>query len=272
MVTKRLTLRAILGDRMRTVHLLVAVGLMLSLSVLSLAQSSSGGPVVVELFTSEGCSSCPPADRALAQMEEQHSANGVPLIVLGEHVDYWDGKGWNDRFSQHVLTARQTEYAHGAEIFTPQLVVDGRADQTPSDSASLQREIAEGAAKPKPASVTLGWVGKDQLKVTVEHGPSADVLLFVTEDGLSTVVKGGENRGVTLQHTAVVREMRRLGKTAKDGAFQQTVELKPKPDWQTKSLHYIVLVQEKHGAGPIVGAAELQPATLAASNTPPMTQ
>ena len=249
---------------MRPVHLLFVAGLLFFLSLPALAQAGSGGPVVVELFTSEGCSSCPPADKVLAQIDEQHAVNGAPVIVLSEHVDYWDGKGWNDRFSQHLLTERQNQYMHGAEVFTPQMVVDGRADQTPSDSATLQRELAEGAAKPKPANVTLAWAGPDQLTVTVEHGPSADVLLFVTEDGLSTVVKGGENKGVTLQHTAVVREMQRIGKTAKDGGFHQTVAVKTKPDWQAKSLHYIVLVQEKHGSGAIVGAAESQAASTAA--------
>jgi len=257
---------------MRSVHLLFAAALMLALSLPALAQSNAGGPVVVELFTSEGCSSCPPADKVLAYLDQQHSVDGAPLIALEEHVDYWDGKGWNDRFSQHALTARQTDYAHGAEIFTPQLIVDGRSNDPVKDNATLNQQIAEDAKKPKPASVSLAWAGKDQLTVTVEHGPSADVFLFVTEDGLSTVVKGGENKGTTLQHTAVVREMRHLGKTAKDGGFHQTVDLKPKSEWQTKSLHYIVLVQEKHGAGPIVGAAELQPATLAANKTPSVTQ
>lgn len=244
---------------MRSLQVLLAAGLLLATCVPAFAQANSGGPVVIELFTSEGCSSCPPADHLLAQIDEQHSFDGAPLIVLGEHVDYWNGKGWNDRFAQHSLTERQTQYMHGAEVFTPQMVVDGRADQTPSDNATLQREMAEGAKQPKPASVTLGWTDNDQLTVTVDHSPAADVFLFITEDGLTTEVKGGENQGVTLHHTAVVREMRRLGKTTKDGGFRQTVDLKPNPEWQAKSLHYIVLVQEKHGAGAIVGAAESTP-------------
>lgn len=257
---------------MRPVYLLLAAALLLTVSIPAIAQSSTGGPVVVELFTSEGCSSCPPADRVLASLDQQHSVDGAPVIALEEHVDYWDGKGWNDRFSQHTFTARQTDYAHGTEIFTPQLIVDGRSNDPVKDNATLNQQIADDAKKPKPASVTLGWAGPNQLTVAVEHGPSADVLLFVTEDGLSTVVKGGENKGTTLQHTAVVREMKRLGKTGKDGGFHQTVELKSKPDWQANQLHYVVLVQEKHGAGPIVGAAETQAAASAGSKTASLEQ
>ena len=250
---------------MRSVLLVFATGLLVLISTAAYAQGNAGVPVVIELFTAEGCSSCPPSDKLLAYLEQQHTVDGAEIIALGEHVDYWNGKGWDDRFAQKSLTERQNQYDHGGDVFTPQMIVDGHADQTPTDNAALHKQIAEGAKQPNPATVALSWSSPDHLNVAVDHGSGADVFLFVTEDGLSTDVKGGENNGVTLHHTAVVREYRKLGKTAKDGSYHETVEVKPNPDWQTKALKYVVVVQQKHGAGPIVGAAEL-PAVASGSS------
>jgi hypothetical protein len=257
---------------MRSVLTFFAAGLLTLVSSIAYAQGNAAVPVVIELFTAEGCSSCPPSDKLLAYLEQQHTVDGAEIIALGEHVDYWNGKGWDDRFAQKSLTERQNQYDHGSDVFTPQMVIDGRADQTPTDNATLHRQIAEGAKQPKPATVNLSWASADHLNIAVDHGSGADVFLFITEDGLSTQVKGGENQGVTLQHAAVVRDYRKLGKTGKDGSYHETVEVKPNPEWQTKSLHYVVVVQQKHGAGPIVGAAKLQSASGASSSPVSMRQ
>ncbi len=228
----------------------------------AIAQDTAKGPVVVELFTSEGCSSCPPVDHMLGELQKQHTWNGAELIVLGEHVDYWNQLGWKDRFSSHTFTERQTAYAQetGSEVFTPELVVDGQPKLVNNkDPNSFQRAIESSAQAAMPARVTLTASTPEQLHVAVENGGKGDaVLLFITQDDLSTSVKAGENGGTTLHHTAVVREMRRIGKT-KAGQFQADVPLKIDPEWQRNALRVIVLVQQDNGAGKIVGAAALRP-------------
>ena len=226
------------------------------------AQTSEKGPVVVELFTSEGCSSCPPADRMLALLQQQHTWNGTELILLGEHVDYWNRLGWKDRFSSGAFTARQTEYARasGSEVYTPEAVVDGEPNVVANDAGALEHAINKAVNHAKPARVTLAWSKAGNLQVLVENGGTGNaVLLFVTEDNLNTEVKAGENGGTTLHHAAVVREMRRIGNT-KAGQFQADLPVRFNPDWQRKEVRVIVLVQQDNGAGKIVGAAALRPA------------
>lgn len=238
------------------------------------AQTATHGPVVIELFTSEGCSSCPPVDRVLAQLQQQHTWNGAELIVLGEHVDYWNQLGWKDRFSSHAFTERQQEYAQGShsEVFTPEIVLDGQPNLSGKDSASFQRALTDSANQAKPAQVSMAWSNAQQLHVEVENGGKGNaVLLFVTEDNLTTSVKAGENGGTTLHHAAVVREMRKIGKT-KDGHLQSDVVLKIDPEWQRNALHVIVLVQQDNGAGKIVGAAALKPAALNSQDRPTSAQ
>jgi len=222
--------------------------------------TTNRGPVVVELFTSEGCSSCPPADRLIAELQSEHTLDGAELILLGEHVDYWNDLGWVDRFAQHSLTERQSEYAHSLRsesIYTPQALVDGRLDVAGNDEASLRHAIATAANQSKPARVTLAWSSPHQLQVAVdEAGSGTRVLLFITEDNLTTSVKSGENGGTTLHHAAVVREIRVLGDAAK-GSFHDVVNVNHNPGWQSKNLRLIVIAQQLHGNGPIVGAAAL---------------
>src|SRR5689334_966387 len=110
--------------------------------------------ILVELFTSEGCSSCPPADQLLRQIDSHTMPNGDQIVVLGEHVDYWDGTGWRDRFSSRDFTDRQAEYARRFNIsgpYTPQMVVDGRREFVGNDSRLLQRALNEAASRPKAA-------------------------------------------------------------------------------------------------------------------------
>jgi hypothetical protein len=219
--------------------------------------ASKPGPVVVELFTSEGCSSCPPADRLLARLEKQHALNGTELILLGEHVDYWNDLGWKDRFAQHAFSERQEEYARAipGDVYTPQMVVAGYMDVAGNDASAVERAISRAAAESNAAQVTLAWQAPDQLAVTVEGAPQrAAVLLFVTEDDLTTDVKSGENGGTVLHHSAVVREMRRLGSTS-DGKFQQIAKMNTNSQWQKKSLRVVTVIQQQDGSGKIVSAA-----------------
>jgi len=223
------------------------------------ATPAAHGPVVIELFTAEGCSSCPPADRALAQLQTQHTADGAELILLGEHVDYWNQLGWTDRFSTHSLTERQEQYSralNSPSVYTPELIVDGHIEI--NGGAELKKAIADSAAHPKPAHVSLNWTGTAQLQISVEQGaPNSTVFFFITEDNLTTAVKAGENGGTTLHHAAVVRDMRNLGEVKK-GSFHDTVTVAWNPEWQRKQLHFLAIVQQQHGAGEIVGAAAVR--------------
>ena len=160
-------------------------------------------PRLVELYTSEGCSSCPPADAWLRRLPSGKFA------ALAFHVDYWDALGWPDRFADARFTRRQEEQAHregGSGIYTPQLVLDGRS------WSGWQRDGA-GQSAPPPASASMRVTvdGETALRVRVETKPDGDGqsafrnYVALTEDGLATQVRAGENQGALLRHDHVVR-------------------------------------------------------------------
>jgi hypothetical protein len=214
-------------------------------------------PVVVELFTSEGCSSCPPADRLLLELQHQHTLENAELILLGEHVDYWNRLGWKDRFSSADFTERQRRYVNNLGLrsaYTPQAVVDGQVDVLGSDQRGLERAILRAASSPKPAKINLTWPAPDRLGISVVNAEQGRVVLAVTEDDLTTDVGGGENGGRTLHHAAVVRELRELGKS-KDGTYQNDVTLNWRPDWKRSNSRVVVFVQR--GDGQVLGASSL---------------
>jgi hypothetical protein len=233
---------------------------MLALVVVPISAVGADMPVVIELFTSEGCSSCPPADALLVELGRKPPPSGTKLILLGEHVDYWNYIGWTDRFSSAAFSERQNDYAkqlHLATVYTPQMVIDGHLQLVGNEAAEVYRDISKEAAEPKPAQVSLRWESPKKLHVAVQApgGERPKVLLAITEDGLSTAIKAGENGGRTLQHAAVVRQLRELG-TATNGQFQTDVDLAAHPDWNPVKLKVVVLVQQP-GTGRIIGADSL---------------
>ena len=213
------------------------------------------GPVVVELFTSEGCSDCPPADDIVNAMV-QHPQADLNVIPLAFHVTYWDTYGWRDRFSDTRYTERQVNYErefHVQSPYTPQSVIDGQYQAVGNDRGKVLSLIRRAAADPKPVEVAVSTTDR-QVNVTARSSaPTAtgNVLLAITEDGLSTEVKAGENRARTLQHSAVVRSLETIGKM-NDGAFTRSVRLRLRKEWTVNPLHAVVLVQD--GAGRVVGA------------------
>ena len=229
-------------------------------------------PVVVELFTSEGCSSCPPADALLAQLDAQQPLDGAEVIALEEHVDYWDELGWRDPFSSSTWTARQNDYAgtlHNGNPYTPQMVVDGIGGFVGTRVGTARQEIAKASAI-KKSKVEISQVslvpGKSvALRVSVEKLVSiapketGEVILAITESGLHSSVKAGENNGKELQHAPVVRELKVIGAMGKGGdegfASQPTVKLDAK--WNTTNLRAVVFVQEKKNRR-ILGAATIR--------------
>jgi hypothetical protein len=233
------------------------------------AQSPGGGPashkaVIVELFTSEGCSSCPPADKLLGQLRQDATPKGVEVIPLGFHVDYWNYLGWQDRFSSHAYSQRQEKYAARLALdgpYTPQMVVNGSEQFVGSDSGRARSAIARAAAAAAQASVEITPSAPDKLlaRVKAPAGASGEVWLAITEDNLSNKISAGENDGRVLRHSAVVRDFRLLGQLS-NGIFQSEVPLNIQKDWKSADLRAVVFVQEPR-EGKISGAAtaRLQP-------------
>ena len=212
-------------------------------------------PVLVELFTAEGCSTCPPADKLLEVMIASQPAAGAIIVGLGEHVDYWDRLGWKDRFSSAAFTKRQQLYADRLKeenVYTPQMVVDGQTAFVGSDVEAARRAIEHAAATPHGV-VRLQLESSVANRVTISvaasgllasAGDRADVLVAVIEDGLQTDVKRGENKGRTLTHAAVVREMATAGEVTDDGAAVRT-EFRIGQDWRRERMKVVAFVQER---------------------------
>lgn len=241
----------------------------------SAAVGSTAGrraPVIVELFTSEGCSSCPPADALLAALEQEQPIEDAHVIALSEHVDYWNYIGWSDPFSSAVYSARQESYAgvmRNDRIYTPQMIVDGQAEFVGSDGVRAREAIARAARAPK-ADVALTRnraVESDALSIAFEirirevpaisAGDVAEVLFAVTERRLSSQVSRGENTGRKLSHTAVVRELRALGRidpATKSYAGETRMALID--GWKRDDLHAVVFIQERAHRR-ILGAASV---------------
>ena len=218
-------------------------------------------PVIVELFTSEGCSSCPPADALLSHLEKTQPIPGAEVIALGEHVDYWNHGGWADRFSSRQFSARQSDYSTAFRkdsVYTPQMIVDGRTEFVGSDEDAARAAIAQAARLPK-AQVSITQAG-DTLSIRVDHLPvsakndPAEVVLAITEDGLSSYVRGGENTGRRLAHSAVVRQLTMLGRVS-GGVFTAAPSVKAFSG-RRGMLNAVAFVQER-GSRRIVGAGEV---------------
>jgi hypothetical protein len=242
------------------------------------AAIASAQTVVVELFTSEGCSSCPPADQVLSRLESPRYGNagrskqvvmvdpGVEVITLGEHVDYWDSLGWKDRFSSPLFSARQQDYGkafHLESVYTPQIVVNGEKEVLGSDSRAVQEAISEAWRKPL-AQVAISMKDPQTVSFSVSKLPvgshEADILLAVTEGGLVTPVYGGENNGRQLRHAAVVRSLSSLGRLdpKHPGEYSAVAQLNLRPDWNRANLKLVLFVQDRVTRR-ILGAASVRP-------------
>lgn len=225
---------------------------------------------VVELFTSEGCSSCPPADDLLTELTREAAHASRPVFTLAFHVDYWNGLGHPDRFSTPGFTQRQHRYAsilHDPSVYTPQLIVNGRSGFVGSDRAQARREIDR--ALTTPARVTL-----HELAVSFDTAPTAGantpvssglsvrvttsglhpgdtVQAAFVEDELQTDVKKGENAGRVLKHSSVVRALE-SNVPERDGPV--TLALTPPADAKLDHARIVVFVQERDTLA-VVGAA-----------------
>lgn len=217
-------------------------------------------PVIVELFTSEGCSSCPPAEALLKKLEQQQPLASSEVIALEEHVDYWNNLGWADPFSSSEFTSRQQQYSVtlGTQgSYTPQMIVDGRAEFVGSRSSLAQREIANASRTPKMgiavAAKKPGDAHSEEFAVRVgklpgaSSGDAAEVWLAITESNLHSAVTAGENSGEDLQHASVVRRLQKIGEAKDSGesSFSGDVTAKVESNWKRENVRVVIFVQEK---------------------------
>jgi hypothetical protein len=222
-------------------------------------------PVLVELFTSEGCSSCPPADALLSRLDRQPVA-GAELVVLSEHVDYWNHLGWKDPYSSHFFSDRQSAYAErfgSLSVYTPQVVVDGTNEFVGSNSRSANSAFAQALSAPKIpvhlSSVTLERTNNLRAHVETEPLPDSfdlgevEVYAVIALNHAESRVSNGENGGRTLAHSAVVRNFTKVGTLRKGQSFAQDVLLKVDPSADASNLRLIAFLQEPH-QGRVVGA------------------
>jgi hypothetical protein len=228
-------------------------------------------PVVLELFTSEGCSSCPPADLLLSDLQNKPIVGSADIIAFEEHVDYWNSGGWMDAFSLPQWTQRQRDYqgAFGRSadgIYTPQLVVDGNHEVIGSNTTNVLALVVAESQQPKiGVKIAPGASQKGAQAFTVTAGSAADsalaadadVFVAITETGLHSSVTAGENAGKALQHAAVLRRMDKIGVIrGKGNAFSGEARLKFESSWKRENLRVVAFVQDKKSRH-IIGAAEI---------------
>jgi hypothetical protein len=210
-------------------------------------------PILVELFTSEGCSSCPPADALLEKLDRTQPVDGAEIIVLSEHVDYWNHVGWADPFSSPVFSARQEQYVRRLGLsgaYTPQMVVDGRTEFVGSDAQKADGAIRSASREPKLAvriapSFAGVTVEVDGLPVGTAH--KALVFAARASNSANSDVLRGENRGRRLHHVAIARELQQIGKVDRQSGF--TVRLPVDAD-----SRLIIIVQDPD-SGKVLGTA-----------------
>ena len=178
------------------------------------ANDPTNGFALVELFTSEGCSSCPAADELAAVIDGEKNKN---VYVLSFHVDYWNRLGWNDRFSNAAFTNRQEQYAAILKlesIYTPQLVVNGKTEFVGSDERKLRNTIQHELKNTSPAVIELstGITGSNTLEVscTTQNASNGILNIALVQKHAETSVKKGENAGKVMKHTNIVRDLKKI--------------------------------------------------------------
>jgi len=221
-------------------------------------------PVLVELYTSEGCSSCPPADLLLESLSRDQPIARAEIIPLGLHVDYFDHLGWKDPFSSKSFTARQSSYSPvfgDDNLYTPQIVVDGEKAIPGTEKEIVRRAIEAAAARPHLVVAVAARRVSDRVQLTIQapaaptNAEKIQIVLAIAEDGLSSVVTRGENNGRTLHHVAVARSVQTLDSlSAKSSVIEKPLSLGK--DWKRGALKALVWLQgaksrEVYGAGSV---------------------
>jgi hypothetical protein len=226
-------------------------------------EGTAGTPVVVELFTSEGCSSCPPADLLLQKLDAQ-PVPGAQLIVLSEHVDYWNHIGWTDPYSSAAYSERQSVYGNRLRldsVYTPQMIVDGTDELGGSNSGEAGKALEKAVTNQKiQVRISGATVEGNVVRARLETGTlltglgKVDVVFIVALNHAESQVARGENSGRRLTHVAVVRSLAKIGSVDTGHSFAQDVTVKLENAIAPTQLRVIALIQEP-GQGRILGAA-----------------
>jgi hypothetical protein len=219
--------------------------------------TDSKGFAVIELFTSEGCSSCPPADAVVAKI--QNESDGKPIYILAFHVDYWNRLGWKDVFSSADYSRRQSQYASWlktSEVYTPQIVVNGQKEFVGSEEGTLRNAIKTNLQKDAADQVMLSNIKVDQGKVSLSYQTQGNInhvalLVALVQKSAQTKVERGENAGHTLSHVQIVRALQSLN--LKDGSGSETISLPP--NFDPKGSELIAFLQDT-STGAIIGATK----------------
>ena len=237
---------------------LLAFGLQALAQSAKYADAVAPRTVLVELFTSEGCSSCPPADALLRQVNGRRTDSGQLIVGISEHVTYWNHLGWSDPFSAQLFTDRQNSYGdrfHLDSVYTPQMVIDGETQIVGSDGTGLQRALnQQRPASPIGLRIASADASGSSLTVKFEVNgdvpvKGVDIYAVVAEDAASSKVLRGENGGRTLQHVSVARIMVRVASIHAAGEQTARVAL---PTSAGQGRHLILFAQMP-GPGRVLG-------------------
>jgi hypothetical protein len=243
----------------------VAAVMAFTLAAVLQAQEGAGlqdhRAVLVELFTSEGCSSCPPADALLRQVNGSRTNAGLLVVGISEHVTYWNQLGWSDPYSSPVYTERQNAYGERFQldgVYTPQMVINGAEQIVGSDRAALAQAVQkEEEQKPRMSLriLSLSAAG-DKLTVKFSAGgevpaKGVDLIAVLADDADKSNVLHGENSGRLLAHVAVARSITRIGKV--QAAGERTVEIQIPSTFQASQGHHLILFAQTPGNGRVLG-------------------
>jgi hypothetical protein len=219
------------------------------------------GAVLVELFTSEGCSSCPPADALLRQVNGTQTRGGRLIVGISEHVTYWNALGWSDPYSSPVNTDRQNDYGarfHLEGIYTPQMVINGSQQIVGSDRGAFASAIQKEDEQHPPISLHILSLKVEGSTVDIAYSADgavpahgADLIAVLADDYDRSNVLHGENAGELLAHVAVARSLVRVGRL--QGAGERTVQIKLPPSYQSAAKHHLILFAQTPSNGPVLG-------------------
>ncbi|SDZ79920.1 DUF1223 domain-containing protein [Pedobacter hartonius] len=226
---------------------------------LTKAVTPGKGFAVIELFTSEGCSSCPSADALVARVEKE--VTDKPVYILAYHVDYWNRLGWKDVFSSPEYSARQRQYADWlnlSSVYTPQIVVNGRKEFVGSEEGTLRNAIKSDLKIAEKDELALNNIKVDGDKATIHYTTGAVdnsvLIIALVQKNAATKVQRGENAGRTLSHVQIVTQLKTIAlNNSKDGSDNISLP----PGFDPKKWELIGFVQNKAN-GEITGAAKAE--------------
>lgn len=217
--------------------------------------------VLVELFTSEGCSSCPPADALLRQIDGSHTDAGQLIVGISEHVTYWNSLGWSDPFSSPIYTDRQNAYGarFGLDgVYTPQMVINGAEQIVGSDRAGLMRAFQREREQPSQVALRIISVSVAGATATVKFSATggrsikkADIVAVLADDADQSSVLRGENSGRNLTHVAVARSISRVATL--QPVAEQTVQIPLPSSFRGSERHHLILFAQAPALGRVLG-------------------